>query len=339
LKVHFLQPPPEQRAGGLDAAIAAMCAALQRTGVTVVGDEPEAGAGSVVHFHGLWQPGHALLSRRCAEEGIPTVVSPHGMLEAWAWRHKRWKKFPYFHLVEKHHLRRARALLATAPAEAARIRDLLPHTRVEVLPLGLTGDARPDYERARAERRWRPEERVLLFLSRIHVKKGLELLLGALAQGPARPNTRLVVVGGGEAGYLGQLRALAREHHARLPIIDWVGEVWGSERWSYFQGADLFCLPSYSENFGLAVLEALQVGTPALTTTTTPWALALGEGRGYIAEPTVTSVKRQLDRFFAAPVWSPARRAQLADWAWARYHWDALAASYVELYRSVAEPA
>jgi glycosyltransferase involved in cell wall biosynthesis len=335
LKVHFLQPPPEQRAGGLDAAIAAMCAALQRAGVEVLGEAPVPGEKGVVHFHGLWQPGHALVSRSCAEHATPCVVSPHGMLEAWAWRHKRWKKWPYYHLVEKHHLRRARTLLATAPAEAARLRDILPQTRVEVLPLGLTGGARADYAGARAALGWKPEERVLLFLSRLHVKKGLELLIEALAQGPIRPRTRLVVVGGGEAAYLAQLRELARDRHRNLPLIDWVGAVWGEERWKYFQGADLFCLPSHSENFGLAVLEALQVGTPALTTTTTPWAVALGDDRGYIAEPTVASVKRQLDRYFEAPPWSLERREALAEWAWAKYHWDALAPSYVELYRSL----
>lgn len=258
------------------------------------------------------------------------------MLETWAWRHKRWKKWPYYHLVEKFHLRRARTILATAPAEAARLRDVLPGMRVEVLPLGLTGGARADYHGARAALGWKPEERVLLFLSRLHVKKGLELLIEALAQGPLHPRTRLVVVGGGEPAYLSQLRDLARDRYVNLPLIDWIGEVWGEKRWKYFQGADLFCLPSHSENFGLAVLEALQVGTPALTTTTTPWALALGDDRGYIAEPTVASVKRQLDRYFAEPPWSLERRQALADWAWARYHWDALAPSYVELYRSIA---
>lgn len=312
-----------------------MCAALQRAGVEVVGEPPVPGERAVVHFHGLWQPRHAVVSRSCAEHGAPCVVSPHGMLEAWAWRHKRWKKWPYYHLVEKHHLRRARMLLATAPAEAARLRDVLPKTRVEVLPLGLTGGARPNYDGARAALGWREGERVLLFLSRLHVKKGLELLIEALAQSPVQPRTRLVVVGGGDPGYLTQLRDMARERHRNLPLIDWVGEVWGEDRWKYFQGADLFCLPSHSENFGLAVLEALQVGTPALTTTTTPWAVALGDDRGYIAEPTVASVKRQLDRYFAGPPWPLAKRAELADWAWAKYHWDALAPSYVDLYRSL----
>ena len=336
MKVHFLQPPPHQRAGGLDAAIAAMCGALQRAGVEVTGEPPAGSGDGVVHFHGLWQPGHARLSARCAEFGLPSVVSPHGMLEPWAWRHKRWKKWPYFHAVEKHHLRRAQALLATAPSEAARLRDFVCGPRVEVLPLGLTGGAEPDYTRARAKLGWTPGERVLLFLSRLHMKKGLELLLGALAEGGPHARTRLVIVGGGEASYLAQLRAYANERHTRLPIIDWVGEVWGEDRWKYFQGADLFCLPSYSENFGLAVLEALQVGTPVLTTTMTPWAVAISDERGFIAEPTVTSVKAQLDRFFAAPPWVPADRARLSGWAWEKFHWDTLAPRYVELYRSLA---
>jgi glycosyltransferase involved in cell wall biosynthesis len=334
MKVHFLQPPPEQRAGGLDAAIAAMCAALQRAGVEVTGEPPEPGNDTVAHFHGLWQPRHAHLSALCAEWGLPTVVSPHGMLEPWAWRHKRWKKWPYFHAVEKHHLRRAAALLATAPSEAARLRDFVCGARVEVLPLGLTGGAQPDYARARAALGWAAEERVLLYLSRLHVKKGLELLLDALAHPERRPRTRVVIVGGGEPAYLAQLRAYANRLHARLPIIDWVGEVWGDNKWKYFQGADLFCLPSYSENFGLAVLEALQVGTPVLTTTTTPWAVAISDDRGYIAEPTVTSIKEQLDRYFSAPPWTPADRARLSAWTWEKFHWDTLAPRYLELYRS-----
>jgi glycosyltransferase involved in cell wall biosynthesis len=314
-----------------------MCGALQRAGVEVTGEPPTDEAETVVHFHGLWQVRHASVSANCARRGIPTVVSPHGMLEPWAWRHKRWKKWPYFHSVEKFHLRRAATLLATAPSEAERLRDFVRAPRVEVLPLGLTGGARPEFAAARAQLGWRPDERVLLFLSRIHVKKGLEILLGALAHSILQPRTRLVIVGGGEVGYLAELREYANEHHSRLPLIDWVGEVWGDERWKYFQGADLFCLPSHSENFGLAVLEALQVGTPVLTTTTTPWALALGEERGYIAEPTVASVKAQLDRFFAAPAWSPASRDRLSEWAWEKFHWDVLAPRYVELYRSVLE--
>jgi len=148
------------------------------------------------------------------------------MLEPWAWRHKWWKKWPYFHLVEKRFLTRASALLATAAPEAERLRKFIPRQRIEALPLGMTSDARPDYENARQLLGWAPEERVLLYLSRIHVKKGLDLLLRALAATPLPEPARLVIVGDGEPGYVRALQQLAAKHFATLPPIEWKGAVW-----------------------------------------------------------------------------------------------------------------
>ena len=336
MKIAFFVPPAAQRVGGLDAAINGLRGALERRGAVVGDCLPEDARDGVVHFHGLWQPAHARAARECRARGIPYVVSPHGMLEPWAWRHKRWKKWPYFHLVEKRHLARAGALLATAEQEAGRLRGFLPQQRIETLPLGLTGTAKPAYAAARAQLGWADDERVLLFLSRIHVKKGLDLLLRALAAMEISAPARLVVVGEGEPGYVAELRRFAEENSRSLPRIDWPGAVWGEERWKYFQGADLFCLPTHSENFGLAVLEAYQVGTPVLTTVETPWAQELADGRGFICTPRAEEVQRELARFFATERPTPEARAALAEWAWARFHWDALAERYVEFYRSLA---
>jgi glycosyltransferase involved in cell wall biosynthesis len=290
----------------------------------------------VVHLHGLWQPSYLAAARRCREQRVPYIVSPHGMLEPWAWRHKRWKKWPYYVAVEKRLLRDAAALLATGDQEATRLRERLPGQRVETLPLGLTGQARPDYETARTQLGWRSEERALLFLSRLHPKKGLELLLQALSGQATGGPLRLVVVGDGEPEYVRSLKALAERLATRLPRIDWIGPVWGEARWHYFQGADLFCLPTYSENFGLAVLEALQVGTPVLTTRTTPWGSQLEPPRGFICDPQSDSVAAALRLWLAQPPAPPTMRTQIADWAHARFAWNNLTESYVKLYQSVA---
>lgn len=325
MKISFLEPPPAQRIGGLDGAIRSLEAALRSLDIEVTGADDSA---DVVHFHGLWQPTHARISRKL---GKPFIVSPHGMLEPWAWRHKWWKKWPYFLLSERHHLRRSRCLLATAPGEERRLREMVPGQRVATLPLGFTGDVRPDFAAARARLGWAANETVLLFLSRLHEKKGLDLLLRALATLDAPDSTRLVIVGGGERGYIASLRSLAAR--LRLPRVDWVGEVWGEARWPYFQGADLFCLPSHSENFGLAVLEACQVGTPALTTSTTPWGEWLRDGHGIIVEPEIASIATGLERFFANP---PRARDELAEWARGEFSWAALAPRYAALYRELA---
>ena len=336
MNVHFFQPPAEQRIGGLNAAIQSLRAALTRHGVTVNEALPPGGPGHVVHFHGLWQPAHARHARECATRGLPYVVSPHGMLEPWAWHHKWWKKWPYFQLVEKRHLARASALLATGPKEALRLREFAPRQRIESIPLGLTGDARPDYQHARQQLGWATEEIVLLFLSRLHAKKGPDLLVQALAAMKWPAVTRLVMVGDGERTYVDALRTFAADHAGSLPRIDWTGAVWGEPRWKYFQGADLFCLPSHSENFGLAVLEASQVGTPTLTTDDTPWSEELTPERGYITAPRVGAIRESLARFFAAPRQTPAQRLELAEWAWNRFAWDRLAPRYAAFYHSVA---
>ena len=336
MNVHFFTPPAAQRIGGLDAAIDGLRAALVRAGATVDDALPESGEGEhVVHFHGLWQLRYVRLAKRCAALRIPYVVSPHGMLEPWAMQHKRWKKWPYFHLIEKCFLSRAAALLATGSLETERLKKLIPNQRIESLPLGMTGNAKPNYEAARAQLGWAREERVLLFLSRLHVKKGLELLLHALANIDRHEPTRLVIVGGGDAEYVRSVRELAAQLGDALPRVDWIGEVWGEDRWPYFQGADLFCLPTFSENFGLAVLDACQVGTPALTTSTTPWIEHLADGRGSICDPCEDSIRGTLVRIFKEPRWTPAARAKLADWAWNTFHWDALAPRYLACYRSL----
>ena len=336
MKVVFCVPPPKQRVGGLDSAIQSLRRALTNLGLTIVDElSPGPSSDTLVHFHGIWQPAHARLAKRCLAAGIPYVVSPHGMLEPWAWRHKWWKKWPYFQLVEKSCLARARSLLATGEPEARRLQKLIPRQRIETLPLGLTSNTRPDYENARRQLGWEPGERILLFLSRIHVKKGLDLLLAALAASPPPKKIRLIIVGEGEPAYVRTLHRFVSEHAATLPPIEWVGAVWGEARWPYFQGADLFCLPTHSENFGLAVLEACQVGTPALTTTGTPWVDQLSAGLGFIAEPNVESVHRLLTVFLQQPRWDVAKRAALAGWAHASYDWENLAPRYAAYYESI----
>jgi glycosyltransferase involved in cell wall biosynthesis len=340
-KVLFFEPPIKHQTGGLRAALESLRTALPMAGIEAfvsssVPEKPE--SQTIAHFHGLWQPAHVRRAAGCRALGIPYLVSTHGMLEPWAWRHKRWKKLPYFYFVERQFLIGARYLLATADAEARNLAGFFPNTKIHVIPLGITGNARPDYKAARSNLGWKDDEWVLLFLSRIHEKKGLELLLDALAHlRTSRPlSMRLVIVGGGETRYVRRLKARCAARQRELPEIEWHGEQWGLEKWKYFQGADLFCLPTHSENFGLAVLEACQVGTPALTTTATPWASTLVQGRGYIANPDTESVKTALRTAFEDGKADNARRNSLARWAHATFSWDHLAERYAAVYRETA---
>ncbi len=342
MKVHLFEPPPVQKMGGLELSLRSLEAFLRGAGVTVRSNPAleELGARDVrevAHFHGLWQRKFLRASAHCRRLSIPYVVSPHGMLEPWAWRYKRWKKWPWYHLFERRHLSGAVRLLATSEAEARNLKTLLPLAHCHTIPLAMTTEKQPDYAAARRALGWSESEVVLLFLSRVHPKKGLHLLLQALTglERSAVRNVRLAIVGGGEPRYLRSLKNFVQRESGRLPRLDWLGEIWGDAKWVYFQGADLFCLPSFSENFALAILEALQVGTRVLTTDQTPWDIVPSLGAGTIVEPSEGSIRSALIEFLANPGWTEAQRATLASEIRARFSWEAVGPAYLRFYAEV----
>jgi len=339
MMVHFYQPPVRKIVGGLDRAITNLREFLVQSGIRVHTNSalPRVSRQSpptIVHFHALWEPIHSWLSWRCRRRGIPYIVSPHGMLEPWAWQHKNWKKRPYYQLLEKYHLIGARALLASGQLEADHLQSFFPGARIEAIPLGLSGEAKPNYFPARSKLGWTNDETVLLFLSRIHKKKGLDLLLQALVlMGSDIPaGVRLVIVGDGAPNYVNRLRDYVRDQRSALPRIEWVGEVWSQHKWHYFQGADLFCLPTHSENFGLAIGEACQVGTPVLSTPNTPWGQWLPEQGCFIVDLNLDHLQMALRKFFRQGKWSEQRRKQLSEWTWGNFNWQMIGPRYLRLY-------
>ena len=115
--------------------------------------------------------------------------------------------------------------------------------------------------------------------------------------------------------------------------MEFRGAVWGEDKYRYFRAADLFCLPTHSENFGLAVLEALLCGTPVLTTSETPWASYASQPGFWICQPNVPSIAAQLSQWSSqGRVWTAADRAGLSAWAADRFHWDKLAFAWQNFY-------
>ena len=342
--IFFAEPPPEDAKGGVDLAMRTIELYLDRTNLSLtrnasLEDVKAATGPSLVHFHGLWQVAHGWMGRWCRTHDVPYVVSPHGMLEPWAWEHKRWKKWPYYLLVERRHLRGAERVLATSTLEAQNLADFVLAEQVQEIPLALTEDVGPDYKMAREKRDWSPEENVLVYLSRLHEKKGMHELLKGLAVLSSKHTSslRLVVVGDGPSEYRERLRHIEDEHNEQLPRIDWEGAVWGEEKWTYLQGADLFCLPTQSENFGLVVLEACQVGTPVLTTPGTPWRFLEDWNSGLIAEPDPESLRSALDTYLSSFRWTTEDRHRLAARTRDRFGLSTVGPQYVDLYQTVVQ--
>jgi glycosyltransferase involved in cell wall biosynthesis len=333
VKLAFFVPPSAQRVGGLDLAVSELAEALGREGWRVEIDPTNLAGHDAVHLHGLWQRRFIGIGLECRKLSIPYVVSPHGMLEPWAWKHRRWKKLPYFHLLEKRMLNGSRRILATSQLEADNLLKFNFRSPIVTLPLGLDATAKPAYAAARSRLGWPDGDFVLLYLSRIHPKKGLHLLFTALANlERGQGDCSLVVVGDGPEDYMRQVRTIAKTEAARLPRVHWVGPIWDERKWDYMQGADLFCLPTQSENFGLAILEACQVGTPVLTTIGTPWVDFLSRHGLPVIAPTESALRDALAKLIRQKGFNSVARERLAADARKEFSWSNLGPRYAKFY-------
>ena len=338
MKVGFYIPPAHQRIGGLDQAILSL---QQHLDCSVELEPANPSSCDIIHFHGLWQPRFRKLALRCESESLPYVVSPHGMLEPWAWRHKWWKKLPYYFLFESRFLNGASGILATSELEKKNLERFGALPAIEVIPLSTTTEHGPEYLAARRKLGWKEDEFVLLFLSRLHQKKGLHLLFLALRKLSLTkpPPVRVAVVGDGSQLYKQKLTRFIRLNRNRLPNIEFFGPVWGPEKWLFLQGADLFCLPSFSENFGLVILEACQVGTPVLTTVDTPWQTLLRDQGFPVVRPSVEAILGGLTYFLERGKTTPAERQALAQQVCRRFAPRLVSDQYLNYYQAITRIA
>ncbi len=249
------------------------------------------------HVNCCWMPQCALLQfwfqswdkRHHTERGErPVFLSPHGMLEPWIIKRHYWsRKFPAMLLYQRRAVRSVTSVITTAESEKDHLLALNWNTRVKTLPLGVDVDA------MQMKKEWR-HVHSLLFMSRIHPKKGLELLIKALAAMKDMPNCpHLNIVGDGDPDYVLSLKRMV-ETKGISQIVFFLGPVYGERKWQLLRDADLLVLPTYSENFGLVVAEALGVGTPVITTTGTPWRLLEEEACGWWISPSVEALHATL---------------------------------------------
>lgn len=214
---------------------------------------------SFLHLHGPWDPAHVQLVRAARMAGIPYGVTAHGMLDDWSMAQKALKKRLFLALFGRRLLEGGAWLHCTAEGEAAQVRRLLPWAKVVVAPLAF--DARPYADLPEKMPSDLPR---VLFLSRLHPKKGAEKLIEACAilRGRGKP-VALGVAGTGDADYVSRLRLLAGHHRVEAEFL---GMVTGADKVRALAMADVFALPTSQENFGLALVEAMACGAPVVTT-------------------------------------------------------------------------
>ncbi len=249
----------------------------------------------VLHLHTPWDLANLQLARQARRRGKPYVISVHGMLDVWSMAQKALKKKLFLALFARRLLNGAAAVHCTAEAERTQASRWFDGVRAVVVPLVFDlSDFRilPGPYAARAAFPVAASaDCKLLFLSRLHPKKGAEVFLraGALLQSRGQ-HVQLLLAGTGEAAYTAGLKRLAQE----LGIGErthFLGLVVGQNKLSLFQAADLFILPTSQENFGFVFPEALACRTPVVTTKGVDiWPELEASGGAVIAERTAEAI-------------------------------------------------
>lgn len=246
----------------------------------------------IVHVNCCWVPDCAAVQRIAQKRGYKVVLTPHGMLEPWIIKRHYWtRKVPALWLYQKAAVQRADCVQATAESERDNLLKLGYNSNIKVVRLGI------DAESIEMKRSWK-KSRQILFLSRVHVKKGINFLVEAAdVLRNELQGYKILVAGEGDADYVEAMKRMICDRGLQ-DIVQLIGGVYGDEKWRLFQTSDFFVLPTHSENFGLAIAESLASGTPVITTVGTPWSdLNSSEAGAWIeigTEPLVETLRRFL---------------------------------------------
>lgn len=268
----------------------------------------------ILHAHGLWNFPAVAGAFAARRSGTPYVISPCGMLSAPALGQKKLRKKLHWWLLQRALVRSARILHFTTVLERTAAARWVNGKASVVVPRGIDLESIKcgvDKGEFRDRLRLRENTILLAFLGRINPIKGLGVLFQSLRLVlSSRPNTVLGIAGPDEKGYKLRLQSLAHQ----LGItnrVKWVGTLHGNDKFAFLRDADLFVLPSYSENFGLAALEAMAVGCPVLVSDQVGIAADIqAAGAGYVSPVDVELLAKGIVMALSDPT---ARRAHSAS--------------------------
>ena len=296
----------------------------------------------LLHIQELWIPAAAQVAQVARNLGTPYVLSSHGMLDDWCMAQKPLKKQAYLRLVGNRLIRGARAVHCTAVGEARQAQRWIQERQAGVIPLLLDTEPYrilPSRATCRNTLPGRPGTPTIAFLGRLDRKKGIERLLEAVGLlRAAGRDVDVLIAGSGPDAYKQQLKEVARaagiaEH------VHFLGHVVGADKTRVLRAADMFVLPSYQENFGLVLTEALACGTPVITTRAVDiWPELEASGSATIIQtPDAVAVRDAI----AGLLDDPSRREAMGEagrrWVLEHLSRDRILAEFDGLYRKAAQ--
>lgn len=283
------------------------------------------GSQVILHSHGLWHPLNHWAISAAKELGIGYVVSTHGMLMPWARMNRSYRKDIAWFAYQRDDLMGAALIHATSSDEANETLRVLPAARVALVPFGV------DFPGLMGAPLKASSSRRFLFLGRRHPVKNLVGLLDAFA-GLSDRNWRLKLVGPDESGYTKELRECIRRN-GLTNQVEIVGPVYGAQKDQLFREAHILILPSFSENFGAVVAEAMAASLPVIATHGTPWSMLAEHGCGWWVAPDVCELRRAIQESLALSceeLVEMGRRGKLT--AAEHFSWSSCGVRMLELY-------
>lgn len=295
----------------------------------------------VVHIHSLYQFSATVAAHYCRKYGVPYILQPHGTLDPYIYRHHRFRKWPYEALIERRNIRCAAAVHFTSVEEMALAHSLGLGLRGEVVPLGIEieDDA---FNSEAADSLW-PElvgKKIVLFLGRVNFKKGLDTLARAFGEvRRCRRNVQLVIAGPDNDGYVPRVRRWLADQGV-LDATTFTGMVLGERKAALLERADLFVLPSYSENFGIAVVEAMAAGLPVvISNRVNIWREIDAAGAGLVVNTDAGEVANAVLALLDSPPIAKEMGARGRRLARDRFSWRTAGERLIQLYERVLSEA
>lgn len=233
----------------------------------------------LIHQHGLWLRNSELSIS--ASDKKPIIIQPHGYLEPYSLKMSSFKKKVSYNLFEKINLTKSSLLIGCSEREVEHLRDLFPNKDIALIPNGVWSD----FLKKPKENRPQSKKKRMLFLSRIHLSKGIERLFLAFSKldKTKQNDWELIIAGNGDVKYVEILKSYALKLGINSKVI-FYGPVYNDDKIKLIDSCNLFILPTYTENFGIVVAEALARSVPVLTTQGAPWESLLTTNSGFWVE-------------------------------------------------------
>ncbi len=290
----------------------------------------QSGENTIFHNHGMWQFNGLYPSWIGKQKSIPVITSPRGTLSQWSFKSGSKSKRIFWPLLQKPSLRNITCFHATSIEEHNEIRSYGFDQPVAIIPNGI--------DIPEMSSNINKQNKTLLFLGRVHPKKGIDILLNAwLKVQSSFPEWNVVIAGSdldilGRGGYLKEIMQYSKKIGCER--VNFIGPVYGKEKFELYQSASIFVLPTHSENFGMTVAEALSVGTPAIVSHGAPWEGLEKNNAGWWIELNEEKFAETFNYVFALSD-EEIKNIGLNGRSWMKkdFSWDNLAIKYINIYK------